>query len=152
MLIKSAKLIAFHIMMVITLAVGAYAAVRNGVNIQGIIQFVALASLSISFFIGFFMKIQGSFLDNLYLTLPMAGIAIIIFPIYAFLEPVLDAIYMYFLFMVPYHWLPLVGSFDAITVLLLSLSFFVTSTLGAFTANMFQLLSGKKKFPGLLKK
>lgn len=144
MFINSLKLIAFHIVMIVTMLAGAYTAIRNGGNIQNIVYIVVLTSLSISFIIGLFLKIQGSFWDNLLMTLPMAGIALLIFPIYAFSEVVLEGVYMYFLYMVPYHWLPLVGNFNPANVLLLSLSFFVTSTLGAFTAKLLQLFSEKK--------
>lgn len=120
----------FHILIVFILGMYAYLAMKNEGNIQAVTFTICVGSLVLSFLSAFFIKVENSFRKNLFITLPIAIICFLAFPVYAFSDLVLDSIYMYFLFQLPYSLLPFVDGFDAITVLLFTLLFFVTTTLG----------------------
>lgn len=126
------RLIVGHILLLLLAAAAGYVLWRSGFELFHLAGYFPVIITAGSFIIGLLLTPHPAVLRNVLSTLSLLLISLLLFPVYALHDLVLDTIYMYGMFHLPYAWLPLVDSFHAVNVLLLSLLPFAAATLGLF--------------------
>lgn len=126
------RLVFYHLILLLLIAAAGYGLWRAGVDTFHMIGWFPAVIVPGSFVIGLLLTPHRKALGNVLSTLSLLIISLLLYPVYALHDLALDAIYMYGLFHLPYAWLPLVDSFHAVNVLLITLLPFLAATLGIF--------------------
>jgi hypothetical protein len=126
------RLIAYHLILLALIAAAGFVLWRTGVELFHMIGWFPVVLVPGSFVIGLMLdpppKAAGSPLS----TLSLLAVSLLIWAVCAVSDLALDAVYMYGLFHLPYGLLPLVDSFQAANVLVVTLPPFLAATLGIF--------------------
>ena len=126
------RLMLYHLGLLLLVAAAGFVLRRAGADPFHMIGWFPFILAAGSFIIGLTLAPHPKAAANALSTLSLLVISLLLFPVYALNEPVLDAIYMYGLFHLPYGLLPLVESFRPVDVLPFTLIPYLAATIGLF--------------------